>query len=1205
MVTPTLIIGMGGTGQWVLTYLKKNLIDAYGKMPVGVKLLALDLDCFDTRMVGDVSLEPWERICIGSDLSGFLKQIASDEQNQMFSHVRNWFKPDDYLFLLPSDNHDVGHTEIRKGQSRQIARLAIFQDLQRPESSKILARLRSLIEQIQREANFYNLPVFLVGSLAGVTGTGMFMDIAYLTRQIAREWCHSQVTISGIFILPDAFRGALPAGYPNWHSRTARTFAAMRETRRFTVSFDWEVGYPIHYVAPTTGFAGDSVLAGSINGQLFDRLYYIDGRRRNFPLDIFPIEKGIAPAISDMLGAFLQESPYSAFEENLRNLQAVVAVRGGDPMVPYCGSFGTFSVVLPIHHIIQGYAHRLGMEVLHQFLQPTAIDSRTSLPTDLVGDQNAEAAEGCARLDAARAFLTSQAISDPIHPASTVVNTSLTGDLVNLVERFSPADMSVVGRLVERSVQDWESIFTPTGQSEDILKARLQVEAVLKMRLEPPTDRPSSLARVRSARVESQTALERPVNRVLGIENTVRMLKDLYLGVEQKETDQRSGGKYLEVLDTYAAVHLDRFQRMLENEMYEVLNGRPGADPVLAKAGKLGHLLGFLEGVYSYLGRGYQIMRRVIEHRRCQANGRAQARADVQHALFYMKSLANDAHYSSTKARKSQDAYLEAEQRLIDIHKVEIVEQVVADTIKQMQELVASAKASADSWAQTLGIGQGSLYAALLAGKRQVDENRDTDANVESRLVLGARKPGKEEDAEYKRFREYEERRYRHYVYEGQANQVATLLGDLNWQVSTEVKTGKPILRLGLKFGKDASQSLEASEQSIGKNLDLFLSRTQQLFDSVRSQESVLDYLMYVHQSPEALADLIYEHSGILLNHDAIGPIPAIYLEARFGPESRQADYLRGMLRRLASRSNITGMECFARLVNSENRFACTLVHTMDLIEMDRTAAYDNAMHEYIGYTSEQDTKGSQRTVLHCFPAEVNAVQFEERLSLVNQASRMLHDDIVLQLEKEDNLRLFLFCWGYRLINTHAFDDVGVTKNVYRLQWGTADELDSGEVWLTKPQKDTAPDFLEALRTFNYVGRDIGHGDTYLKRIEWDRVKATLEERYREDTATRRAEGTLGASAPALRNQLDIQKVPDDEALWLLIARLDRLSEMDKKLTEIAAALDKQLQDPAHRDDEDLHKQYDLASVFVLILIDEQEKLRQSIKDHRSWSSPD
>ena len=43
IVNPAVIIGLGGTGKWVLTYVKKNMLDTYsGEMPKTVRLLSFD-----------------------------------------------------------------------------------------------------------------------------------------------------------------------------------------------------------------------------------------------------------------------------------------------------------------------------------------------------------------------------------------------------------------------------------------------------------------------------------------------------------------------------------------------------------------------------------------------------------------------------------------------------------------------------------------------------------------------------------------------------------------------------------------------------------------------------------------------------------------------------------------------------------------------------------------------------------------------------------------------------------------------------------------------------------------------------------------------------------------------------------------------------------------------------------------------------------
>jgi hypothetical protein len=1207
MAVPALVIGLGGTGQWVLTYLKKDLVETYGRIPVGVRLRAFDTvkiaraqaggqvaeegqERVEERAVGSVRLEPGEYIHLGGYVRDYVKDIAYDEENERFPHLRSWFQARYYLDNLPDQQFNL---DEGAGQFRQFGRLAVFHDLKAPTMARMYGQLQDTVQQIQRETNTQNLYVFVVGSLAGGTGAGMFVDVAHLVRQIAREQAHMEVNVRGFLVLPDAF-GALPAGNVVKRGMNARAFAAMRENKRFSINFDWDLGYPMHYQALVAGRPPDPVLRGAIKGQLFDHLYYLDGHRTNFPLFSIPLEHGVAPTVSDMISAILDSKSSGTFEEHTRNLQAVLAARGGAHRVPYYGSVGTYSIAFPIYHVIESYAHRLGLEALLQLLQPAVTDSRTGIPTRLAGNRNREAGEGYTGADAARALLTCSSIVDPSDPTRAVDNTLLTADLVDVAEKYTPQDASIVDQLANRSLADWDRVFAPTGQSEDVLNARQRAEAVLNVKLE--TEVPPS---------QKVTPREKPSDGMYRIENGVRSHKNIYLGAEQPETGQRVGGKYREALGEYANVHLNRFQRMLDYKMREILNGRSTTDPILAKGGKLGHLQEFLDALATYLDRSYQVMTKVMERRRSQGYGRMQAIASAQNTLEDMKASANDTRPILGRAHKTQATYLEQEQSLIDIHKIEIVEQAVTDTIKQLADMVATAQASVGSWIATLGVGQGSLYATLLAGRRQVDANRDKDADVESRLVLGARKAGREEDEDYRKFKKYEEERYQHYVHGRQTDQVAAVLGDLSWQVRIEPQRGKPTFKIGLTIGTPSGgQATNALADSPSQNnLKLFLARVRDAFEQVRQDESVLGYLMYAYSSPETLADIIHARSGPLLAHEGTGPIPANYLRVWHGLESAQSDYLTGMLRRLASLSNIADPDRFARRVNSEDRFTCTLVHTLDLVELDRMRAYTNARTEYLGYRGEQSLQTSQRTILHCFPAEVNAVQLEERLGELQQTVRTFDDDIVLQLEKWDNLRLFLFCYAYDLVNIHAFDEAGQSKECYRIRWTPIKERDTGEVWLTKPVKDQEPSFLDAVMTFNYIGKDVGHGPTYFKEIDYDAVRSSLEQRQQEDMKARRAAGTLSkpdsGSDAALKGWLATQEVPENDPVWVLVARHDRLYEVEQDFLAMLPSLAAQLKDnPA------LQQEYDLASVFVLTLRDEREKLKRRIRSRPREPQP-
>jgi len=1196
MAVPALVIGLGGTGQWVLTYLKKNLVETYDKIPKEVRLRAFDTvktsraqagggqsstdempDRVEERAVGGVRLESGEYIHVGGYVRDFVRDIAQDETNERFPHIRSWFQAKYYLDNLPDQQFNL---DEGAGQFRQFGRLAIYSDLRAPTTSFIYGQLQDTIQQIQRETNTKNLYVFIIGSLAGGTGAGMFVDVAHLVRRIASEQAHMQVNVRGFLVLPDAF-GALPASSVVKRGMNARAFAAMRENKRFSINFDWALGYPMHYQAQVVGRPADPVLRSAIKGQLFDHLYYLDGHRTNFPLFAIPMEHGVGPTISDMIGAVLDSRSSGAFEEHTRNLQAALSSRGGTRRTPYYGSVGTYSIVFPIAHIVESYAHRLGLEVLQNLLSPASVDGRTGLPTKLAADKNKEVGEGYAGAAAGRAFLTSSSIIDPTDPTKAVDNTLLTADLADIADRFTPQDATVVEQVAARSLAEWDRIFSPTGQSEDVITARERAGIVLNVKLTdevPPS--------------KSVTPKERPADGMYRIENGVRTHKNVYLGAEQGDTGQRVGGRYREALGEYANVHLGRFQRMLEYKMREILNGRTTTDSIAAKTGKLGHLQEFLGQLAIYTDKSYQVLTRVMERRRSAGSGRMEAIVAAQSALDDMKTSAGDTKPIFGRAHKTQDAYLEIEQSLVDIHKLEIMEQTVADTIKQMADLIASAQTNVDAWVKALAVGQSSLYATLLQGKRQVDANRDKDADIECRLVLGARKAGKEEDDDYRLFRAYEESRYIHYAQEGQVNQVAAMLADLNWRVRVETQRGKPVFRVGFSVASHggATTSVDLADSPSPNNLKTFLGRAREAFEQVRKDESVLGYLMHAYPESDKLAERLHQRSGPLLDHEGTGPLPANYLRVGHGQESNQTDYLRGMLRKLAALSNIADIEKFAKLVDSEDHFSCTLVHTIDLIELDAMKAYRNARDEYLGYRGEKGAQTSQRTILHLFPAEVNAVQLEERLTELNQNVRTLDDDIALQLEMQDQLRLFLFCYTYGLINIEAFDEDGQTKECYRVQWSPINERDTGEARLSKPSADHDPNFLDALTVFNYEGKDVGRGPHHQKDIEYDALRRSLELRQQQDLAARQQAHTLANSDPALKGWLATQEIPETDPIWGLVARYDRLREQDKQLMERLPTLQAMI-----KGQPDTQRDYDLMSVFVLTLRDEQERLKRRI----------
>ena len=305
MTRPAIVIGLGGTGQWILTFLKKELLEiGNGQMPPGVKLL-----CFDTTSAvsveagfgakkenqqavraGAVRLEEGtEFIPIGSNVG----QLARDIADGQHSHLQ-WFPARSYLAKL---NPAAFQTKEGSGQIRHMGRISLFQDLSAPNNSKVLAHLRQAFNQLKGTVSAdRQMEIIIVGSLAGGTGAGMLVDLALLARAMAAREVQNNHIIRGFFVLPHAFGG----GVAQAHDLYARAFAAWRELDRFMIVSDrFGLRQMVYH-------ATDPDLQIQIDKRAYDVSYMIDpARQGSNSLDNVKAEEGLFPAVAHVLSAII------------------------------------------------------------------------------------------------------------------------------------------------------------------------------------------------------------------------------------------------------------------------------------------------------------------------------------------------------------------------------------------------------------------------------------------------------------------------------------------------------------------------------------------------------------------------------------------------------------------------------------------------------------------------------------------------------------------------------------------------------------------------------------------------------------------------------------------------------------------------------------------------------------------------------------
>ena len=1073
MASPALIVGLGGTGVMVLTLVKRDLLATNkGELPREVKLLAFDTEKKPGFQVGitlggvtkPICLDDEEYVWIGGNVRDYVRDVAGGDHPQ----VGSWLQSSYYLDRLPDD---IFFLERGAGMLRQFGRLAVFHDVQRGENeSHIYAKLNHAMGRVQQATNAPTIQAILVTSVAGGTGAGMFLDIAYLIRRIAEIRLNLGVTLRGLIVLPEAFR-RIPSGVTQ--DMRGRAFAAMRETKRFMVNFDWAVGYPMYYLNPIGVADGRDVWQGRMKSRVFDFFYYLDGRREKNTLEMTKLEDGAAPTLADMIGTFLDDEGGQKFEAHKNNIHQ----QAGDAAV--YSTTGTFSLVLPVYHLTEGFSHRMAQEALDILVPAEEVD-RDKIPLRLSFSKNLEEGEGKSGVTAALAFLQVSQVVD-VHDAKNQVGAMpFTYQCIHpAMSRYSDQNRdSLVAELASRDLDAWLQFYTPQGAESEAV--RKKVEATVKQTV-AQTCPPSS--QVGDKPSEAVGRMERGVSDYLA----------RHLG-QEKEGGRREGGAYRRALEEYQQVHLERFRQMLNLHCTNILNGRSSEDFRKARGGKLGYLYAFLDSLAGVLDTYKTLLNSAREVRETRGE-RQGALAGALASLHELK--AKSKAWIPGQAGRAQATFLESYQRLANVLRIEALETTATNTIQEMYDYVQSARERVQSWSGTLAIGGKSLYADVMAGNGKVRVDRENEEKSLVRQIV----PSMDKNSEYYD-PTYEEELYKQYV-SGTVDRTNEFLGDLIWEVNVAQSGQRNLFDLTLIVRSRQGKPTRLTGEVRADNYNLLLNRCREAFTELWQRETVLKYLRRrFENNATALSNLIYDHGGPLLMYAAppggqLKTVPANFLRVTSGAEGDDSflNVIKDSLAHLAKQDP----EKFVQIIRSADPFKMTLVHTVDLVPLEGMRSYLDGQADYLRWRGSGVIAGKGRDILHNFPAEVTAAQYEMRaVEEIQQAPHLFNDDVVVLLENRDRFKLFTLALAHGLIQVqHTSESGGETRSYWQLflpEEETGDRIHPKapalDIQLSKPLAGDYPDLLEALGTFEFVGQDLRE---MARAIDYERVRRALQ----------------------------------------------------------------------------------------------------------------
>ena len=258
-IYPSLVIGLGGAGTSVVRNVKKRFRRAWHgdeleDLPTFLQLLAVDTE----PLVNDVGEEPL-----------YFHEFAYLGKFDGTRLVDNKDKHRPYLDWWQWDKGDIplGYIHTGAKQLRPIGRLAFFRNYavfknMFIEKLEAMREIRSVQEAQERHfaVQVNQRLIYIVSSLCGGTGSGMFLDVAHRVR----HQVGSQARIIGILLLPSVFDRTIHSDLQRRRIQ-ANAYAALKELDHFHNTQDFRAFYP-----------GEQVYIPATPYRAFDQIFLIE-----------------------------------------------------------------------------------------------------------------------------------------------------------------------------------------------------------------------------------------------------------------------------------------------------------------------------------------------------------------------------------------------------------------------------------------------------------------------------------------------------------------------------------------------------------------------------------------------------------------------------------------------------------------------------------------------------------------------------------------------------------------------------------------------------------------------------------------------------------------------------------------------------------------------------------------------------------------
>lgn len=320
-ILPTLIIGIGGTGYQVIRRLKNTFKKRFGDVKLPVKYLLIDTDL---KSFLDESIDNSEK-CQLRFGDGIKRTLDWAYKNPAFDWLPNNPKitPD---FFISTDQgaglmRPIGKLYLCKNDKLVYDTITNAKNELLDLSKVIMDHGDSYLENIDRHK------VYLVGSLAGGTGCGTFLDVAVMVSNIFNR---DVTNVVGMFPIENCYDEKLSSDVDSQNRSKANCYAALKELEFYMASIDEEDDPRHTFKYPTIGDL-------RLDKKIFDICYLVENKNE---------DGGVLSNIEDiyeLCALQLFHEVGTDLGANIRSDYANFICKDKDPVLNKDRHFSTFS----------------------------------------------------------------------------------------------------------------------------------------------------------------------------------------------------------------------------------------------------------------------------------------------------------------------------------------------------------------------------------------------------------------------------------------------------------------------------------------------------------------------------------------------------------------------------------------------------------------------------------------------------------------------------------------------------------------------------------------------------------------------------------------------------------------------------------------------------------------------------------------------